>query len=243
MAITVLFKHLILQQPKATKIKIRILNCHIISSLNKYIKRANPNTYRKTSFSSSTNSSFPYESKLPQKLCKKVSKKERFLDADLFLFPKLSEQPNKGNQKKKKRKEKPFSPPTIKPTKLHLSLTHSLSLSLHQLKWFTLLQKNNNQTHKTSHKKQKEREQKRESWTWIEGSEEKTWALTNFKRKENKKGVFLLQGLCVFFVVCVWQCKKIDGTWLFVKLGFNVFLSFWIRERSFSSFLSFYARE
>jgi hypothetical protein len=47
----------------------------------------------------------------------------------------------------------------------------------------------------------------------------------------------------VFFVVCVWQCKKIDGTWLFVKLGFNVFLSFWIRERSFSSFLSFYARE
>jgi hypothetical protein len=125
MAITVLFKHLILQQPKATKIKIRILNCHIISSLNKYIKRANPNTYRKTSFSSSTNSSFPYESKLPQKLSKKVSKKERFLDADLFLFPKLSEQPNKGNHKKK-RKEKPFSPPTIKPTKLHLSLTLSL---------------------------------------------------------------------------------------------------------------------
>lgn len=125
MAITVLFKHLILQQPEATKIKIRILNCHIISSLNKYIKRANPNTYRKTSFSSSTNSSFPYESKLPQKLSKKVSKKERFLDADLFLFPKLSEQPNKGNHKKK-RKEKPFSPPTIKPTKLHLSLTLSL---------------------------------------------------------------------------------------------------------------------
>jgi hypothetical protein len=27
---------------------------------------------------------------------------------------------------KKKRKEKPFSPPTIKPTKLHLSLTLSL---------------------------------------------------------------------------------------------------------------------
>jgi hypothetical protein len=105
MAITVLFKHLILQQPKATKIKIRILNCHIISSLNKYIKRANPNTYRKTSFSSSTNSSFPYESKLPQKLCKKVSKKERFLDADLFLFPKLSEQPNKGNHKKKEERK------------------------------------------------------------------------------------------------------------------------------------------
>ena len=93
------------------------------------------------------------------------------------------------------------------------------------------------------HTKNTKKEKKRESWTWIEGSEEKTWALTNFKRKENKKRVFLLQGLCVFFVVCVWQCKKIDGTWLFVKLGFNVFLSFWIRERSFSSFLSFYARE
>jgi hypothetical protein len=160
-----------------------------------------------------------------------------------FFFLSYLNNQTREIKKKKKRKEKPFSPPTIKPTKLHLSLTHSLSLSLHQLKWFTLLQKNNNQIHKTSHKKHKEREKKRESWTWIEGSEEKTWALTNFKRKENKKRVFLLQGLCVFFVVCVWQCKKIDGTLLFVKLGFNVFLSFWIRERSFSSFLSFYARE
>jgi hypothetical protein len=128
MAITVLFKHLILQQPKATKIKIRILNCHIISSLNKYIKRANPNTYRKTSFSSSTNSSFPYESKLPQKLCKKVSKKERFLDADLFLFPKLSEQPNKGNHKKKRGKKNPL---VHQQSSQQNFTSHSLTLSLY----------------------------------------------------------------------------------------------------------------
>jgi hypothetical protein len=146
MAITVQFKHFILQQPEATKEQNKnlIMSHHQFSKFEKK-KGANPNSYQSTSFLSSTNSSFPYESKLPQKICEK----ERFPDANFLFLSYLNNQTKESIERKGKKY--PISNDSTESTQSSTSSikTSSLSPSLPASASSDSLYRKPNQTHRT----------------------------------------------------------------------------------------------
>lgn len=149
MAITVQFKHFILQQPEDTKEQNKnlIMSHHQFSKFEKK-KEQILILIKTTSFLSSTNSSFPYESKLPQKICEK----ERFPDANLLFLSYLNNQTKESIERKGK--QYPTSNDSTESTQSssnssNSSKTLSLSPSLPASASSDSLYRKPNQTHRT----------------------------------------------------------------------------------------------
>lgn len=160
MAITVQFKHFILQQPEATKEQNKnlIMPHHQFSKFEK-IKKQILILIKTTSFLSSTNSSFPYESKLPQK----IWEKERFPDANLLFLSYLNNQTKESIERKGK--QYPISNDSTESAQSTSSSSKTLSLSpsLPASASSDSLHRKPNQIHRTwiNKKEHKQRAQKR----------------------------------------------------------------------------------
>lgn len=157
--ITVQFKHFILQQQEATKEQNKnlIMSHHQFSKFEK--KKEQILILIKTTFWSSTNSSFPYESKLPQKICEK----ERFPDANFLFLSYLNNQTKESIERKGKKY--PISNDSTESTQSTSSSSKTLSLSpsLPASASSDSLYRKPNQTQRTWMKKKehKQRAQKR----------------------------------------------------------------------------------
>lgn len=151
-----------------------------------------------------------------------------------------------NNQTKEIIKKKGKKNPVVHQQSSQQNFTsHSLTLSLYPCisssgSLYYKKKKSNPQnfTQKTQRKRTKERVLNLSRGKWREDL-----SFNKFQeRRKQEGGLFITRFMCVFCSLCL---AMQENRWnlAFCEVGFNVFLSFWIRERSFSSFLSFYARE